>query len=100
MVFKQHSIDNRHPKENCRPIILKYSGDGFGGWFLTTENCRLAIQQRKRKCVSKSIGEWQTRRRKQSIAVSQVQDFPAISFVRIEDVRLSMHRAFRFAGAS
>src|SRR5713226_5571443 len=100
MMFQQHAIHDRHTEKDRRVIFTEDATNYFGRRFLATKNRRKAVQQRKRKAVAEPVGKRQTRRRKQTIAFAQAQHFTTESFVCIEDVRLAVHSALRFAGAA
>src|ERR1700682_5313022 len=95
MMFKQHTVDDGNTKKDRRPIFLENPSDYIRRGLLATKNRSEPIEQRKSKTVAKPVGERQARRRKQSIAFTQSQDFATECFVGIEDVRLLVHRALR-----
>ena len=99
-MFEQHAIDYRNAEKDCRAIFLKDVTDYFGRWFFSAENCGESIQQRKRETVAEPVRKGKTRRREQAIAFAQAQHLAAIGLICVEDVRLSVDRAFRFAGAA
>src|SRR6266480_1263168 len=100
MMLQQHAIDHGDAEKDRRVILSKDLTDNFGRRLLAAENRSEAVQQRKSEAVAETICEWQTRRRKDPITFAQAQNFAAESFISVKDVRWSMHRAFRFAGAA
>src|SRR6266436_2517960 len=100
MMFQQHSVDDRYAEKDRRTIFFEDPADHVWRGLVTTKNRSEPIQQGKSKTVTEAVREWQTRRRKQSIACAQSQDFAGESLVCIEDVGLAVYRAFRLARAA
>src|SRR5689334_1984095 len=62
MVFEQQVVDHRHTKKDRRTMLGKDPPDDVWRWLFTTENRRRSVQERKRKTISQSISEGQSRR--------------------------------------
>src|SRR6185295_13004876 len=86
MVFEQQVVDHRHRKKDRRTMLCKDPPDDVWRWLFTTENRRRSVQEWKRKAVTQTVSEGQSRRREQSIVGPNAQHFATVSFVRVEDV--------------
>src|SRR5215213_155411 len=67
---------------------------------LTRQNRDGTIQERKRKAISQTVSEWQSRRREQAIVRCKPQHFIAEGFLCVEDVALPVNGAFRLTSAA
>jgi hypothetical protein len=79
---------------------MKDLTDDFRRRFFFTQNRGEAVQQRKSECIAQTIGKRQTGRREQPVAFAQLEHLVTIRLVRVVNVGLCMHRAFRLARAA
>src|SRR5882724_998791 len=100
VVIQQSCVDNGHSKKQSGSGISKNSADDFSSRFLATQECGVSVKERKRKAVAQPVRKRQPRRGKESIPISELQDFLAESLIGAEDIGNTMHGPLWLTGAA